>query len=105
MSQSAVNWTRRMFGETVAALVPRLDALVDSLGQVERQLLTAHALTVTGAAGQLVPHGRTRPPRSVRVQLVGDTAVSAIVTVGAIDATHVRVYTTAACKVDVYGVL
>lgn len=56
----------------------------------------------SGAAGVLVPHGARPAPAAVQVQLVGEAASSVVATVGAIDATHVRIYATGAAQAHLH---
>lgn len=49
--------------------------------------------------GTLVPHGCKGSPVDVTAQIVGNASSTAIVTVGAITPTHVRLYSTATATV------
>jgi hypothetical protein len=76
----------------------RIKRLVASVLDV--QPVRAQAL-VTGAAGNLVAHGLKQPPKGAVAQVVGVGASTAVITIGAIDAKFVTVYTTANCTADI----
>jgi hypothetical protein len=80
----------------------RIARLVHSIQDVK----VIENVSLTNAAeGQLIAHHAKRAPRSVLYVLTGDAASTAIVTLGVIDATHVRMYASANCTVDLLVVL
>jgi hypothetical protein len=91
----ALDWTH---GRVPGELGRLLDRLVASLFD-ERVIPGVELLA--GAGGQLVSLDGFRAGRA-SVQVTGGAPSSAVVTVGQIDETHVRLYTTANCTVDVY---
>lgn len=97
-----VDWSRNYLWRSAEELLHRLDRLVDSLGDQRRRFATAYALSGE-LAGDLVPHGQRVPPRGVTVQLVGSAPSLATVVVGEIGQTHVRIYGSEACRVDLWA--
>lgn len=91
----ALDW---VFGQVPGELGRRLDRLVESL--FDERVIPGVQL-IAGAGGQLVSLDGFRARRA-SVQVTGEAPSSAVVTVGQIDETHVRLYTTANCTVDVY---
>lgn len=91
----ALDW---VYGRVPGELGRLLDRLVESLFD---ERVIAGVQLVAGAGGQLVSLDGFRASRA-SVQVTGGAASTAVVTVGQIDETHVRLYTTANCTVDVY---
>jgi hypothetical protein len=87
----------------VKALFDRLTTLFAGLGDQIR--LVRSGVDLTGAAsGEFVAHSLGFKPKAVSVQKTGDASSTAHVTVGERTDTHVRLYASAACTVDVYVV-
>lgn len=81
----------------------RLIRLVESIQDVK---LIKGVSLLEGSEGVTLPHGCTRKvPAAVLVQLTGVGAATAVATVGAVDATHVTIYSTTDATADLFVVL
>jgi hypothetical protein len=83
-------------------------AVPDLWDRIVRLVLSMTALVpiegqelVAGPEGNLVPHGQTTPPKFYSVDLVGDSASTAIITKGPIGPRFLTIYTTADCTADI----
>jgi hypothetical protein len=97
----ALQFSSQPVPQALAEFFERVKALVYSLSPDQTRLVQRGVDLVTGADGQLVRHGQEpATPKSASAVVRGDSASAAVVTVGEITSTHVRLYTTADCTVD-----